>query len=640
MAEKDFEETTGIIVCGCGPTGAMVSVLLSQYSIPHVILEKDPEVNADPRGIALDEDGIRYLQACGIYDKIFTDIGQCMNNFRFIGKTHTDLSKEPFLMMNYSTTEGGTGHPGFMCHKQPCIEKHLRSRITALGTAGIRLGATVNSITEDKDWVYARYTDKLNQSRIVRARFLVGADGKTGFTRKQYLEPQGVTMDQALDVPYEQDWVALNWRISLPTPRTHPDFPLWEKGYTPQQIYDAFFPTDFRFLCNPVRAAVCGRFGLNSDRLWRFEFVVLAGENPTEMAKEDQVAAVVYPYITHPGSRYDINTKSITYPLDCIEVLRCRPFRFSARSCNKWSLGRVVLCGDAAHVFPPFGGQGIASAFRDAISLVWRLRIAIDGSARPNEVDYQKLLQGWYSERKQQLDKSLRSTVENGEYVTQSNSFKVFLRDCYFYLMQLVPSWKHWLQLGNRRDGMVRYQWEEGTGMAFLPKLGGGVNFPQVYATSITDSPRSETVFFTDDIIFNPQKKGIFQVVVLLQLNRSIGSIETVLSGLQEFSAGALQDGEATWFLDSTDVPPSALKGPRIYRLATAVEFARDPSLSTGRPEPLGYDPHRMSKEVGNKTFVILRPDRFVFAACDTRSELVHAAEMLRKLIATGWLSI
>ncbi|KAF4336948.1 monooxygenase [Fusarium beomiforme] len=629
MAENDYQETTGIIVCGCGPTGAMLSVLLSQYSIPHVILEKDPEVNADPRGIALDEDGIRYLQACGIYDKIFTEIGQCVENFRFIGKIHTDLSREPFLMMNYGTTEGGTGHPGFMCHKQPCIEQNLRSQIVALGAAKLRLGATVNSITEDGDWVYARYTDKSNQTRAIRGRFLVGADGKTGFTRKQYLEPKGVTMDQALDVPYEQDWVALNWKISLPTPSTHPDFPLWETGYTPQQVYDEFFPRDFRFLCNPVRASVCGRFGLNSDRLWRFEFVVLAGENPIEMAKEDQVAAIVHPYITHPGSRYGINAKSITYPLDCIQVLRCRPFRFSARSCNKWSLGRVVLCGDAAHVFPPFGGQGIASGFRDAISLAWRLRIAINGTSRPNELDYQKLLQGWYSERKQQLDKSLRSTVENGEYVTQSNTFKAFLRDCYFYLTQLVPSWKHWLQLGNRRDGMVRYQWQQGIGMAFLPKLGGGVNFPQVYATSTADTSPSEPIFFTDDIIFSRKKKGIFQLVVILQPDRSIERIETALSGLQKSSAGALQDGEATLFLDSTDAPPSTLKRPSIYRLATAEEFARDPRLCVGRPEPVGYDAHRMAKEVGNKTFVILRPDRITMTSAPSAPKFNAGASVL-----------
>ncbi|SCV48547.1 uncharacterized protein FFB14_10439 [Fusarium fujikuroi] len=510
MVDDDLQETTDIIICGCGPTGAMLSVLLSQYSIPHVILEKDMEVNADPRGIALDEDGIRYLQACGIYDKIFTEIGQCMENFRFIGKNYTELNREPFLIMNYGTTEGGTGHPGFMCHKQPCIEQNLRTQITALGTAKLRLGSTVNPITEDKDWVYARYTNKSNQTGIVRARFLVGADGKTGFTRKQYLQPKGVTMDQALDVPYEQDWVALNWEISLPTPSSHPDFPLWEKGYTPQQVYDEFFPLDFRFLCNPVRAAVCGRFGLNSDRLWRFEFVVLVGENPIEMAKEDQVAAIVHPYITHLGSRY----------------------------------------------------------------------------------------------------------------------------------AQLVPSWKHWLQLGNRRDGMTKYQWKPGTGMAFLPSLGGGVMFPQVYAASTTHSLTRQPVFFTDDIIFDRQKKGIFQVVVIMQLGGSIDDIEAALDGLQELSAGALQDREATWFLDSTDSPRSHLKGPSIYRLASAEEFAREPRLCAGRPEPVGYDALRMSKEVGEKTFVILRPDRFVFAACDTRSELLYAAEMLRDLVTTGWVAI
>ena len=43
----------------------------------------------------------------------------------------------------------------------------------------------------------------------------------------------------------------------------------------------------------------------------------------------------------------------VRYPRDCIEILRSRPFKFSARSCNKWALNRVILCGDSAHVFPP-----------------------------------------------------------------------------------------------------------------------------------------------------------------------------------------------------------------------------------------------------------------------------------------------
>lgn len=70
-------DTSEIMVVGCGPTGAMVSSILGQCSIPHVVLERDEVVSLDPRGSALDEDGICCLQPCGIYDKIFTENGQC-----------------------------------------------------------------------------------------------------------------------------------------------------------------------------------------------------------------------------------------------------------------------------------------------------------------------------------------------------------------------------------------------------------------------------------------------------------------------------------------------------------------------------------------------------------------------------------
>ena len=55
----------------------MLANLLARYNVQTIILERDAGVNTDPRGIALDEDGIRYLQACGVYDKIFTEMGQC-----------------------------------------------------------------------------------------------------------------------------------------------------------------------------------------------------------------------------------------------------------------------------------------------------------------------------------------------------------------------------------------------------------------------------------------------------------------------------------------------------------------------------------------------------------------------------------
>jgi len=103
---------------------------------------------------------------------------------------------------------------------------------------------------------------------------------------------------------YEAIWVALNWHLIPPTPETHPDFPLWELGYEPEDVFDLFFPKEFRFICNPERPAVCGRFGLKQDRLWRFEFVVKPGEDGWKMATPEKTREIIMPFLTHPGSRY------------------------------------------------------------------------------------------------------------------------------------------------------------------------------------------------------------------------------------------------------------------------------------------------------------------------------------------------
>ena len=68
-------ETTDVLVCGGGPTGALLSAFLGQLRVSNVVLEREPEITTDPRGIALDEDGIRLLQAIGVYDQIYTEIG-------------------------------------------------------------------------------------------------------------------------------------------------------------------------------------------------------------------------------------------------------------------------------------------------------------------------------------------------------------------------------------------------------------------------------------------------------------------------------------------------------------------------------------------------------------------------------------
>jgi 2-polyprenyl-6-methoxyphenol hydroxylase-like FAD-dependent oxidoreductase len=77
-----------VIICGCGPTGALLSAYLGKMNISNIVLEKGAEITTDPRGIALDEDGIRLLQGAGLYSSVYTEIGTCkvtpiaINNMR------------------------------------------------------------------------------------------------------------------------------------------------------------------------------------------------------------------------------------------------------------------------------------------------------------------------------------------------------------------------------------------------------------------------------------------------------------------------------------------------------------------------------------------------------------------------------
>lgn len=165
-----------------------------------------------------------------------------------------------------------------------------------------------------------------------------------------------------------------------------------------------------------------------------------------------------------------------------------------------------------------------------------------------------------------------------------------------------------------------------------LAELGGGVSFAQSFCVELGVQKEQSRVQFTDDVIFAPQKNNMFQIVVLLNDLDQVANAQAQLNGLNSICSH-LSPKEATYFVQRKAAGASVATKEvqshgRIFRVASAGEFSHS-DLNTGRPEPEGYREDDMWRGVKHKTFVILRLDRFVFAACNDRKELEMMARRM-----------
>lgn len=170
---------------------------------------------------------------------------------------------------------------------------------------------------------------------------------------------------------------------------------------------------------------------------------------------------------------------------------------------------------------------------------------------------------------------------------------------------------------------------------------------PQVYCRSLGDctgeSKRAEggKVMFTDDLIYSMDKTGLMQIVVLLDNVDGITEAIYALKNIDKVSNGSILASEATFIIHDFNAKIEKdcihfTSPERLVRIATRDEFGADPILCRNRPQPLYYDAFRMKRDLKGATYVILRPDRFVFAACYTKEELAKAAEQVRMVSELG----
>jgi 3-(3-hydroxy-phenyl)propionate hydroxylase len=132
-------------------------------------------------------------------------------------------------------------------------------------------------------------------------------------------------------------------------------------------VPDAAFD-HIEFLCDPDRptphmVAPGGRT--------RWEFMLRPGETREQMERDDKIAELLRPWVKP----------------DRLRIERKAVYRFHARACTSFRKGRVFLAGDAAHITPPFVGQGLVAGLRDVANLAWKLAWVLQGRASAGILD-------------------------------------------------------------------------------------------------------------------------------------------------------------------------------------------------------------------------------------------------------------
>ena len=309
-----------VIISGCGPVGATLAVLLGSHGLNVLVLEKFETVFDRPRAIVLDWEIMRVLQICGIAHDL-EPYTSPHTGTDFLGVEGQLIKQFDPLPPPYPL-----GWPATLMFVQPELERLLRARLMALPSVDLKLGAGLDSFTQDEAGVTVAYSDMTTgEARHATADYLVGCDGANSQIRDAL--QIGLT-----DLQFDEWWVVID---------------AWQMQDTP-------LPAKTTQYCWPLRPAT---YVVGPGTLRRWEIKIMPGETPDEFLDKAKLNAVWGTYVD--TSAFDL-WRSATY-------------RFNARVAERWRDKRIFLAGDAMHQTPPFLGQGLCAGMRDAANLSWKL---------------------------------------------------------------------------------------------------------------------------------------------------------------------------------------------------------------------------------------------------------------------------
>ncbi|MFF5185778.1 bifunctional 3-(3-hydroxy-phenyl)propionate/3-hydroxycinnamic acid hydroxylase [Streptomyces sp. NPDC000345] len=380
-------EHVPVVVIGAGPTGLTAATLLARHGVPALVLERHRAPYPLPRAVHLDDEVHRILQAVGIHEA-FGAITRPARGMRLLDGSHRVLAE-----FRRDNPCGRYGFPEANMFDQPALEQLMRDNLTEHPLVTLRGGMEVTALTPSPDScgapvpVTVRDVDT-GVTRTLLADAVLGCDGAGSLVRAAI----GSRMQ---DLAAPQQWLVVDIRCRLP-------LPAWDGVHQ---------------ICDPRRAATYMRVG--EDR-YRWEFRLRTGERPEELTDRERLLALIAPWT--PG-----------IPEDELHVLRTASYTFRAQVADRWRQGRVFLLGDAAHLTPPFIGQGMGAGMRDAHNLAWKLARVLTGRAG------ETLLDTYQAERHRHARQLIRTAVAVGAVMTGGGTATTLIRNAVLPVLSRLP---------------------------------------------------------------------------------------------------------------------------------------------------------------------------------------------------------
>jgi 2-polyprenyl-6-methoxyphenol hydroxylase-like FAD-dependent oxidoreductase len=326
LADTDGGFMIDVIVAGGGPTGLMLAAELRLHGVQVLVLDKDPEPTKIVRSLGLHARSIEVLDQRGLLER-----------FLALGRRHP--AGGFFAGIVKATPERlDTAHPYVLGIPQPVTDRLLAEHAAELG-AEIRRGAELVGLSQDDDGV----TTELADGTRLRARYLVGCDGGRSTVRK------------LLGIAFPGEPSRVDTLLA--------EVELTAAPETLAAVSAEVRKTQLRFGAMPL-----------GDGLYRLitPAAAVAGDRtipPTLDELKQQVRALA-------GTDFGVHSPRW--------ISR---FGDATRLAERYRSGRVLLAGDAAHIHPPVGGQGLNLGLQDAFNLGWKLAAAINGWAPDDLLD-------------------------------------------------------------------------------------------------------------------------------------------------------------------------------------------------------------------------------------------------------------